>query len=109
MKYTREQFRNALVIVEAYCDQIIKARQGKQINEVGCVVKLSSWGLEMQGKRKHVLKGTVVDWLDGYTKSLRDGTVCVKWDGKKKPEWMHSSHLDRCIAECEKLIKKEMI
>jgi len=91
---TKQQFRDAMVIVESYCSQLHKAHViGSAVNEIGCRVKLSAWGLEMQGNQKSKLVGMVVDysqWL-GYK---NDGTVTVKWDGISKPVSMHVSQIE---------------
>jgi hypothetical protein len=94
MMITKQQFRDAMVIVETYCSQLHKAHViGSAVNEVGCRVKLSSWGLEMQGKRKSKLVGTVVDYIQ-WMHYKNDGTVTVKWDGISKPDSMHISQIE---------------
>jgi len=89
---TKQQFIDAMVIIETYCSQLHK-KHDCAVNEVGCRVKLSSWGLEMQGKRKSKLVGTVVDFSQ-WMHYKNDGTVIVKWDGISKPDSMHISHIE---------------
>lgn len=97
-KVTQKEFREAMVIVETYCEQLHKAHvtsSAGNTDVVGSRVKLSAWGIEMQGKRKAKLIGTVVDWLDWHsTPTFKDGLTTVKWDGKAKPDTMHISHLE---------------
>lgn len=91
---TQKQFEEALFICEAYCSQINKLNlKAVKVNEVGCRVKLSSWGLEMQGKSKKKLVGTVVSFKQ-WMSFKNDGTVTVKWDGVCKPSSMHISQIE---------------
>lgn len=93
-KVTQKEFREAMVIIETYCEQLRKNSAGNT-DVVGSRVKLSAHGIEMQGKRKAKLIGTVVDWLDWRsTPTFKDGLTTVRWDGKVKPETMHASHLE---------------
>lgn len=55
-------------------------------------VKLSPYGLEMQGKHKCNLVGSIIrKTLAGS----RDYTVIVLWDGRKVPESMHESQVEQ--------------
>ena len=93
MNVSIQQFRDAMVIVETYCNQIPKKYSAKQKTEIGCRVKLSAWGIEMQGKSKSKLVGTVVDWRQ-WMHYPNQGTVTVKWDGVAKPSSMDISQID---------------
>lgn len=86
---TQEQFREALLICEKYSSQI-ECKKSKDVTHIGCVVKLSDWGLEMQGSTKKSLVGKVIDFLP-YLHG--DGTVTVKWEGVAKPDSMHTSQV----------------
>jgi hypothetical protein len=87
-----------MMIVDKYCEQILETHiisDSAQPNEIGCRVRLSAYGIEMQGKRKAKLIGTVVDWINWCsTPTFKDGLSTVKWDGKSKPETMHCSQLE---------------
>ena len=94
---TAKQFREAMVIVENYCDQVLLSKTPvvPQTHEIGCRVKLNEFGIKMQGKRKSKLTGTVVYWLDWHsTETFKDGLVTVKWDGIKKPVSMHVGQVE---------------
>jgi|GEM_PF-5218071 len=91
---TKEEFRKAMVVVESYCGQVGK-KKNAETNEIGCRVKLSEWGLEMQGKRNRGKRGIVVDFSEGVINKIRDGTVTVKWDGVSKPSQMHISQVSK--------------
>jgi Fe-S oxidoreductase len=58
---------------------------------IGCRVALSEYGIEMQGKTKNKLKGTVIGWLRWCAPD--DGLVTVKWDGVRKAAMMHCSQV----------------
>ena len=93
---TEKQFKDAMSIIESYCSQVHKLNKKiSSTTEVGCRVKLSSWGLEMQGNQKKNLVGTVLDYLP-YV-HITDGTVIVKWDRVKKPDYMHISQIEAII------------
>jgi len=90
---TAQQFREAMAIVEAYCQQ--KNSVGiKKPHEIGCRVKLSEFGLVMQGNWNRKKRGKVVDFLKGAINHFSDATICVKWDGIKKPQYMHISQVE---------------
>lgn len=83
-----------MVIVESYCWQIINRKiVTNSVKEIGCRVKLSDWGLQMQGKGKKKLIGTVVEF-DQWMHYENDGTITVKWDGIAKPSSMHISQVE---------------
>ena len=92
MTVTKQQFRDAMVIVETYCNQIPKSAINDK-REIGCRVKLSAYGIEMQGKSKAKLVGTVVDWRQ-WMHYQNQGTVTVKWDGVSKPSSMDISQIE---------------
>lgn len=79
-----QQFRDAMVIVEAYSAQVL-VKANIQPNQIGCRVILSAFGKTTQ--KQHNKIGTVVDYLSWTSNT--DGLVTVKWDGVKKPEIMH--------------------
>lgn len=86
---SKQQFRDAMVIVDTYCHQVVEIKTGVGAWRIGSIVELSDWGKEMQGNKKRI--GKVVDFLEGYSKE--SGSVCVKWEKIKKPEWMHISQV----------------
>ena len=93
---TVEQFRNALVIIERYNEQIA-GRRCRSEKQIGCLVSLSSYGKEVDkdnnDKRKKI-KGKVIDWLDWCsTPTFEDGLVTIKWEGISKPETRHISQV----------------
>jgi len=96
---SKQEFRDAMVIVETYCDQIQNNKQlnavKKSANEIGCIVKLSAYGKEIQ--KPHSKTGTVVDWLEWH--SDKDGLITVKWDGVAKPDTMHISQVELVLNE----------
>jgi hypothetical protein len=87
---TKQELNEALRVIADYERQINRTHIAAW--EVGCRIKLSSWGLEMQGKRKAKLRGTVIDVIKGAVQKTTDSSICVKWDGISKPDWMHVSH-----------------
>lgn len=89
---TKKQFREAMAIIETYCGQI-EDQRSPNVSTIGCRVKLSAHGLEMQGKRKKDFRGKVVDYFNpsGYA---GQGLVTVKWDQRKKPDGMHESQVE---------------
>jgi hypothetical protein len=90
---SKEKFREAMTIVEQYTAQLdLASVGGSTVNtyEIGCKVKLSKWGKEMQNP--HNLTGKVIDYLPYMYKG--DGCVTVKWEGKSKPESMHISQVE---------------
>lgn len=93
---TKQQFRDALLIVEKYCNQIKKTPAIiLQTCDVGCRVKLSKYGLIAQGNRKSKLIGTVVDYYPWIFNPKTDGLVTVKWDSIKIPDSMHISQIEK--------------
>lgn len=94
---TSQEFRDAMVIVESYIEQLHKANAGrsfKRVNEIGCKVKLNEFGIQMQGKHKTKLVGIVIDWFNWHTTpTFIDGIVTVKWEGTNRPDTMHASQL----------------
>lgn len=93
-RISRKQFRDAMVIVETYCSQVQAKAQSKGKHDIGCRVKLSKWGIEMQGNRKKKLVGKVVTFSEGAVNKITDGCVVIKWDGRKKPDSMHISQIE---------------
>lgn len=89
---TKKKFQEALAICEQYCMQIEAAKQPVTRSTIGARVKLSAFGLEMQGKRKQHWRGTVVDYLPWIYPN--QGSVTVKWDHIKKPDGMHESQVE---------------
>lgn len=83
---TIEQFREAMIIVQKYCDSINPLYSG-MTNQIGCIVKLSSFGKSNLTKEYWNKNGTVVDWLEWH--SPNDGLVTIKFDTIKKPVVMH--------------------
>lgn len=91
---TKQQMREALTVIERYTEQLHKANvTSSSVNQPGCRVKLSAWGLEMQGKNKNMQVGTVIDFSQ-WMQYKNDGTVTVKWDGISKPDSMHISQVE---------------
>jgi hypothetical protein len=88
-RLTLKEFRQAMIIVETYCEQVYKIKNNIGCWEIGAIVKLSKYGKEMQ---KHNKIGKVVDWCEWHSKT--DGLVTVKWEGVKKPVIMHISHVE---------------
>ncbi len=88
---TKKQYREAIVICNKYCNQIAEVKS-ENTSTIGARVKLSAWGLEMQGNRKSKRRGKVVDYIKGHSEN--DGTVFVKWDGVIIPESMHQSQVE---------------
>lgn len=92
---TRKQYREAMTIVDTYCSQVSASNPaGKLRHEIGCRVRLNKFGIETQGKRAGKLLGTTMEYIPWVMNPLTDGTVSVKWDGRRKPEWMHISHIE---------------
>jgi hypothetical protein len=91
---TKQQMREALTLIAGYTEQLHKANvTSSAVNQPGCRVKLSSWGLEMQGKNKKKQFGTVIDFRQ-WMHFKDDGIVTVKWDGISKPDSMHISQIE---------------
>jgi len=89
---SKEKYRESMTIVEQYITQLdLAGVVGSTVNthEIGCKVKLSKWGKEMQ--KPHNLTGKVIDYLPYMYKD--DGCVTVKWEGRSKPESMHISQV----------------
>lgn len=80
------EYQEALTKVMGYVSE--KTPLAKAPNQIGCKVKLSAFGLEMQGNNKKKLRGVVIAWRQ-WMHYPNDGTVTVKWDTKNKPEDMH--------------------
>ncbi len=96
-KITKSEFRQAMVIVNKYCNQQeLKDRELKAY-EVGCAVKLNKFGLEMQGngKKNQNKRGIVVDYIEGNINPLTDGVVTVKWNNIAIPDEMHVSQVEK--------------
>lgn len=91
---TVKEFRQAMIIVETYCDQVYKLKNNIGCWETGAVVRLSKYGKEMQRPRSHNKIGKVVDYLEWSPHSKTDGLVTVKWEGVKKPDTMHISQVE---------------
>lgn len=90
---TKKQFKDALELIANYEQQLRQTHvTSSATHQIGCRVKLSKWGHEMQGKSAKA--GTVVDFFEGAVNRITDGTVCVKWDGEAKPSWMHISQIE---------------
>jgi hypothetical protein len=67
----------------------------KRPNQKGCKVKLSSFGIEMQGAAKAKLIGEVVGFLNWCsTPTYLDGLATVKWEGIAKPDTMHVNQIE---------------
>ena len=91
---SKDRFREAMEIVKKYTAQLTPIKGNpKHPTEIGCKVKLSKWGLEMQGKRKAKIKGVVIDYLPWIMNPGIDGIVTVKWIGLNKPDDMHISQI----------------
>jgi hypothetical protein len=88
-RITPKQFREAMIIVQSYCDQVYEIKNNLYAWRIGTLVKLSAWGREAQ--RSHGKTGKVVDWFEWHSKT--DGLVTVKWEGVKKPVEMHISQV----------------
>lgn len=88
---TQSEYQEALQKVMDYA--IVKQQYAKTPSDVGCRVKLSTWGIEMQGKSKKKSAGTILAWTP-WMNYPNDGTVTVKWDKISKPEDMHISHVE---------------
>lgn len=91
MTVSKEKFREAMVVVDTYCQQITIHKNATE-KCVGAIVELSKWGKEMQTNHKKKTSGKIVDFIRGVYRN--DGTVCIKWDGIKKPVWMHEGQCD---------------
>ena len=92
---TKKQLNDALELIADYEQQLRQAHVTSSAAwQVGCRVKLSKWGLEMQGKQKSKLRGTVIEVLEGAVQKTTDSTVCMKWEGISKPHWMHVSQVE---------------
>lgn len=92
---SKEKFREAMTIVEQYTAQLVLSGAGCSTvhpYEIGCKVRLSKWGKEMQ--KPHNLAGKVIDYLPWVVNPQTDGTVTVKWEGRSKPESMHISQVE---------------
>lgn len=90
---SKEKFREAMAIVEQYSAQLdLAGVGGSTVNthDIGCKVKLSKWGKEMQ--TPHNLTGKVIDYIPYLYNG--DGLVTVKWELKSKPESMHISQVE---------------
>ncbi len=88
-----------MVIIGKYTDQLHKANiTSIGVTEIGCRVRLSKWGLEMQGKRKAKLVGTVLDFSQ-WMHYENQGIVTVKWDGISKPDSMDVSQIEILIIK----------
>lgn len=66
----------------------------KTREDIGCRVKLSQFGITMQGNDKRKKAGTVLSF-DRWMNFKDDGTVTVKWDGISKPIDMHVTQVER--------------
>jgi hypothetical protein len=88
---TAQQFKSAMLIVEQYCHQI-EVKEAVSVTTIGCRVRLSPHGIDMQGKRKQKRAGKVVQYLPSQYKG--DGTVWIKWDNIKTPDVMHESQIE---------------
>lgn len=84
------EYKAMLAKVMEYANK--KGLVAKFPNEIGCKVKLSDFGIEMQGKDKRKLSGIVIDWRQ-WMHFPNDGTVTVKWDKISKPQDMHVSQV----------------
>ena len=89
---TKNQFREAMIIVETYCNQIENGNGPCHI--IGCPVQLSEYGIRINKENKGKIPkiGKVVDWLEWH--SLTDGLVTIKWEGVKKPDIRHISQVE---------------
>lgn len=88
---TEDEYKEAINKVMDYVRE--KQPEAKSPKDIGCKVKLSVFGLEMQGKNKAKLRGVVIAW-NQWMNYPNDGTVTIKWDQKSKPEDMHISHVE---------------
>lgn len=92
---TKQKLNEALQVIADYEQQLWQTHVSSSAAwQVGCRVKLSSWGLEMQGKHKAKLRCTVIELIEGAVQKTTDSTVCVKWEGISKPDWMHVSQVE---------------
>lgn len=92
---SKDKFREAMAIVEQYTAELILAgddRRESHPYQIGCKVRLSTWGKKMQ--KPHNLIGTVIDYSPWITNPQTDGTVTVKWNGRSKPGYMHISQVE---------------
>lgn len=88
---SKSDYIAALKVVADYAEaETVNAVSPTQI---GARVKLSAWGLEMQGARLKKLTGTVISYLP-WMNFPNDGTVTVLWDGQKKHSDMHVSQIE---------------
>lgn len=85
-----QEYKEALSKVMEYVAK--KMPLAESPNQIGCRVKLSEHGLEMQGNNKRKLQGVIIAWYQ-WMNFHNDGTVTVKWDTIKKPVDMHVSHV----------------
>lgn len=79
------------MVIESYEKQVRDALP-KETHEVGCQIKLSKFGIEMQGKNN--TKGTVIKVVLGAVCKLTDASVLIKWDGIPLLDWMHISQVE---------------
>ena len=92
---TKQKLNEALQVIADYEQQLWQTPVTSSAAwQVGCRVKLSSWGLEMQGKTKTKLRGTVIEVIEGAVQKTTDSTICVKWEGISNPDWMHVSQAE---------------
>jgi hypothetical protein len=95
---TKKEFEAAMLIVNQYCSQQLKIALEKseslKVNEIGCRVKLSEWGILQKRNKKSInLTGTVIQYRQ-WMHYKNDGIATVKWDTIEKPQSFHISHLE---------------
>ena len=91
---TKKQVNEALQLLADYAQQLETRTHVKLKHEIGCRVRLSEYGIKMQGARKKKLKGTVIKYLPYMMNPTSDGIVYVKWDGVSKPDAMHICQIE---------------
>lgn len=96
---TKAQYEAALKVINDYAVQQANKRDIKSLqpHDIGCRVKLSAFGLEMQGAQLKSRRGTVIDFSAGQVNHLSDGTVLVKWDNVAEAQWMHISQTAKAL------------
>jgi hypothetical protein len=92
---SKAQVNEALKLLADYAQQLEDARaKTKRAHEIGCRVRLSEYGIKMQGARKKKLRGTVIKYLPSVLNPTTDGVVYVKWDSVPSPDAMHISQIE---------------
>lgn len=97
-KISVQRFREAMVVVLTYCDQVQQLKDEKCLPcDVGCRVRVRDSSIETLGGHMRKRRGKTVDYLPwgSANQSKTDGLATVKWDGVKTPYRVHVGHLVR--------------